>query len=310
MLACAALAGLAAAGTPAASQGPKVRASHVVPFKVIRSGGNPRPIVVARFNGHPLRMMVHSNASFYAQLEHAKAAAFGVVLTAGHRAFGIDRPGHVSDLGLDPGIVATLQVGNATVRDARVSVFEVPQDDYGMLGIGWIRDNRVVLDFARNQALVAPSPAEVSAKAAALRKAGYVALPMQFDEKEQRYTVRATLHGITRTMAVTSASELTVDLPWAEAAKLPLGKDTGEGSGPTGTHVSEYRLDAPIRLQIGDWTSPDIAGGSISDIYGYAARPRPADPDAGISGYLGGVFLKRTGAVIDFGSRILYVRSR
>jgi hypothetical protein len=199
-------------------------------------------------------------------------------------------------------------VGNAIVRDAKVSVFEVPQDDYGMLGVEWIRDNRVVLDFARNQALVAPSPAEVSAKAAALRKAGYIAIPMHYDEEEKRYTVRATLNGITRTMSVTSASELSIDQPWAEAAKLKLGKDTGEGSGPTGAHVPEYRLDAPIRLRIGDWTSPAIAGGSTHDLYGYAARPRPADPDAGISGYLGGVFLKRTGAVIDFGSRILYVR--
>lgn len=283
-------------------------ASVTVPFSLVEVGGNPRPIIPARFNGHPMRMMIHSNASLFAQLKHGQAAAFGVRLLGAHQRYGIDQAGHVSHLGRDQGKAATLTVGTAVVRNAPVSVFEVPQDEYGMLGIQWISQTRLVLDYAHKQALLAPTAAQLAATAQALRRAGYVAIPMVYNKQKQRYMVGVTINGVSRRMAVASASEFTLDSEFARLAGVPKSAQrAGEGSGPTGTHVPLYHLAGPVRVQLNDWTSPPIAIGDVEDTYGYSALKRPANPMAADGGDLGGSFLVQTRAVIDFGSRLLYL---
>jgi hypothetical protein len=280
----------------------------VVPFTIESSGGSPRPMIKALFNGHPVRMMVHSDAGFFSQLRHSQAAAFGVVLTGDHESYGIDRAGHVSELGRDQGTVASLRVGKSEVKNVPVSVFEVPQSDLGMLGIGWINENRVILDYRRKQATIAPSLDQAKAIGRELRKEGYVALPMTYDERRQRYVVRATVNGVTRSMTVGTATTFLVDTAFADAAGIKHGADEGEGGGPTGTQVAEYPLGAPVRVRINDWISPEISTGAIMDIYGYGAQRRPADPAEANGGTLGGEFLQKTDAVVDFGSRTLFVR--
>lgn len=284
-------------------------APSTVPFTIESSGDNPRVIVTAHINGHPMRMMVHSNAVFFAQLRHAQAAAFGVRLTPGtHRSYGIDRGGHVSDLGRDDGVAATLAVGVSANHDAPVTVFEVPQDDYGMLGTDWITANRVVVDYGRRRLTVAPDAAGAGTRADALRRAGYVALPMTYDAELRRYLVQATINGVTRRMTIATASNFAIDTAFAAAASLEHGEDRGAGSRPTGTHVPEYTLKTPVRVTIGGWTSPPITNGRILDEYGYSDVPRPADPAAAEGGDLGGAFLLQTRAVVDFGARTLFVK--
>ncbi len=282
--------------------------SSVVPFAIVSSGGNPRPIVAARINGHPMQMMVHSNAGFFAQLRHDQSTTFGITFRNGHKSYGIDRAGHVSKLGLDRGVAARLAVGSSINRDAEVAVFEVPQSKYGMLGVAWIRANRIILNYVRKQALVSPGAARVASNASALLRSGYVALPMTYDVESKRYLVRATINGISRSMVIASASEFTIDSEFARVAKIPSGADTGYGSGPTGTQVTDATLGVPVRIRIDEWTSPPIADGSVEDTYGYTDEKRPSTPSAARGGYLGGAFFLKTGAVIDFGSCLLYVR--
>lgn len=290
---------------PDAEAGPAV-----VPFTIVSSGGSSRPIVTARFNGHPMPMMIHSNAGFFAQLRHGQATEFGVVLTGQHEAYGIDRPGHVSDLGLDRGVVARLAVGRHADANAPVVVFEVPQARLGMLGVGWISRNRVILDYAHKQAIIASTPTDAATRGQVLRRAGYVGLPMTYDDVERRFRVNATIDGVTRSMAVASASALTIDSEFARAAHLRSGRESNHGMGPTGTRVADHALAAPVRIAIGDWLSPPIGDATIMDTYGYSDQKRPADPERADGGDLGGAFLTTTGAVIDFGSRVLYVRRR
>ena len=288
--------------------GPAEVHPSVVPFTIETSGGHPRPVVVAHFNGHSMRMMIHSNASSFSQLRHSQAAAFGVLLTGDHENYGIDRPGHVSDQGLDHGAVASLKVGKSEDTDAPISVFEVPQNDLGMLGIGWINQNRVILDYRRKQALIAPTIEQAQKIGSELRKAGYVALPMTYDEKQLRYVVSATINGVTRSMTIATASSFEIDIAFAEAAGVKHGADQGHGSGPTGTHIAEYRLGTLVRVHINGWTSPEILVGDVSDTYGYDAQRRPASPAEANGGSLGGDFLQKTDAVVDFGTRTLFVR--
>ncbi len=280
----------------------------VVPFTIESSGGSPRPTVNALFNGHPMRMIIHSDAELFSQLRHSKAKAFGVQLTGGHENYGIDRSGHVSQQGLDHGTVASLAVGDSVEVNVPVDVFEVPQNDFGMLGIGWIKQNRVILDYGRKQATIAPAPDQAQAIGSELRKAGYVPLPMKYDEHKHRYVVRATINGVTRTMTVGTATIFLLDTGFADAAGVKRGAHGGDGSGPTGTQVKEYPLAAPVRVRIDGWTSPEISVGIVINTYGYTAQKRPANPDQAEGGTLGGDFLQKTDAVVDFGTRTLFVR--
>jgi len=280
----------------------------VVPFTIESSYGSPRPFIDALFNNHPMRMIVHSDSFFFAQLRHSEAAAFGVVLAGGHKKFGIDREGHVSDLGLDNGVVASLKVGESENKDAPVGVFEIPQSDFGMLGIGWINQNRVIVDYGRKQMTIAPTPDQALAIGDALRRAGYVPIPMTFDEHFHHYVVRTTINGVTRSMTVGTASPFLIDSVFADAAGVKRGLSNGRAGGPTGTQVTPYPLGAPVRVTLDGWTSPEIGAGLILDLYGYGANQRPGDPADANGGYLGGDFLQKTDAVVDFGTRTLFVR--
>lgn len=302
------MAAIAPAATQAGS-GAGQTPAVVVPITIESIQGHLRPVVETRFNGHPMNMMIHSRADFYSQLKHHQAAAFGVTKVGGHRAYGIDNKGHVSDLGRDDGRVATLAVGEHVDRDAAVSIFEVPQDSYGMLGIGWIRRNRVIVDYRRKQATLAPTSAESVAIGKRLVREGYAALPMTYDATRSAYMVKATIRGVTRDMAVASASSFSIDSELARAAGIRHGADRGHGFGPTGKHVPDYALAEPVTVRIGGWTSPGIAVGEVSDNYGYSGLPRPADPAQAEGGDLGGEFLLKTDAVIDFGQNVLFVRN-
>lgn len=280
----------------------------VVPFTLLETGGSPRPIVLANINGHSIPMMIHSNAGFFAQLRHEDAANFGVSMVGGHKQYGIDQIGHVSTLGLDHGVAASLSVGGSIDHDAPINVFEIPQSNLGMLGIGWINQNRVIVDYRQKIAMIAPSTDQVRALENELKRSGYVALPMSYDDQHKRYMVEATISHVTRPMNVATATTLVIDSSFADSAAVKRGDEKEPGYGPTGTRVANYALGEPVRVQIDGWTSPPLSKGDIMDTYGYIADPRPDDPSKANGGILGGDFLTMTQAVVDFGTRTLFVR--
>ncbi|MEL4893591.1 hypothetical protein PQU63_19420 [Xanthomonas protegens] len=303
-----ALAAGAVSADPVGPPGPSAATSATVPFSTATIGEATRPIIEVQLNGHPSKMMVHANASLYVQVIHRIAAQVGVSDLRHHGAFGIEAPGKVSALGLDKGVLDRLTIGNATVTNVPVAVFETPEPDadVGMLGIGWIRANRVVLEYPAKRVLVNPDAAQIARLRAGLLGDGYVALPMQFDEKEQRYVVRATLGRVERAMVVSTVGNVVIDEAFAHQAGVKKGAVGGEMDGPKGAQLYRYRTERPLVVRIGTWSSKPVDDADIEDVYAYASETRP-DGEA-LGGMLGADFLTKAGAVIDFGDKTLYLR--
>lgn len=278
------------------------------PFSNATIGDATRPVIDVQLNGHPNKMMVHSNASLYVQMIHRIATQVGVRDLRHQGAFGIEAPGKVSTLGRDEGVLDRLTIGDVTVTNVPVSVFETPEPDadVGMLGIGWIRANRVVLDYPGKRILVSPDATQISSLRARLLGAGYVALPMQFDEKANRYTVSATLGRVERAMVVSTVGNLVIDEAFARQAGVKKGAIDREMAGPKGAQIYRYRTGQSIVVRIGTWSSKPVHDAAIEDVYAYASQARPDGEARG--GMLGADFLAKAGAVIDFGAKTLYLR--
>lgn len=282
------------------------RQRSVVAFTQKISGGQSRPIVVAYFNGRPMKMMVHSNATFTAQLKHHQARAFHLTGMKHVGRYGIDRVGHVSDDGFSRGRARELRVGRTTVRNAPVDVFEVPQDEYGMLGINWIRNNHAVVDYGQGRVTLNPSDREIASMRKRLLASGYVAVPMRYEAN--RYVVTGMIANGSGRMVVATASSTSIDPVFAKTVGLTLGNVVGQGSGPTGTSIPIYALTSPVRFDFGTFRSRPVPDAVLEDSYAYTADPRPADLADAVVATLGSDFLTVSGAVVDFHSLVLFVR--
>lgn len=280
-----------------------------VPFTLEVSAGSLRPMVTASINGHAFPMMVHSNASSLIQLTHREAGEFGVT-DIGDKAkqFGIVSPGKLSTLGRSEGRVERLAVGESVSRDVTVDIFEIPQTDRGMLGIPWIQGNRVIVDYAAHKVVVDPTQAYVEAMQRRLVGEGYTAVPMTFDTTEHRYVVTAKVGGTASKMTVASATATGLDLGFADAAHVAKTAPKGRAGGPRGAVIPMYRSVLPVRFELGRWISEPIVGVMIEDDYAYMSQPRPKDPERLNGGTLGSDFLSASRAIVDFGSRTLYVK--
>jgi len=280
-------------------------------FRSVESGGQIRPVISASFNGHPFDMMLHSMARFpggEVQLRHAQAREFGVTeLRKGPR-YGIDRPGHASDLGSQSGRIADLAVGRTIDHNAPISVFEVPQTDLGMIGIDWMRRQRVIIDFSTHQATIAPTASHVAGLNKRLTATGYRAIHLLL--KGGFYEVRVSVNGVARNMTIGSASHTVIDAAFAATAGVGHGKEAATGFGPTGTRALTSDASNPVVFEIDGWRSPAIERTAVNDVYGYMAMERPANAARATGGTLGDTFLMATGAVIDLGSGTLYVRNQ
>lgn len=303
-----ALAAGAVSADPIGPPGPSAATSATVPFSTATIGDATRPIIDVQLNGHPSKMMVHANASLYVQVIHRIATQVGVRDLRHQGAFGIEAPGKVSALGRDEGVLDRLTIGDATVTNVPVSVFETPEPDadVGMLGVGWLRANRVVLDYPGKRVLVNPDATQTSSLRTRLLGAGYAALPMQFDEKANRYVVRATLGRAERSMIVSTVGNAVIDPAFAQLAGVEKGGVYGNASGPRGARLVVYRTKKPVVVHIGTWSSKPVNDATLEDIYAYASQTRP-DGEA-LGGMLGADFLTKAGAVIDFGDKTLYLR--
>ncbi len=220
--------------------------------------------------------------------------------------YGIDRPGHVSDLGRDLGHVATLTVGKTVNQNVSVDVFEVPQSQIGMLGTDWIMRNRVILDYNSNEAIVDATGDYAAQTRNRLMSAGYHAVPMTMDDGD--WVVPATINGVTRRMMIASASGLTIDKAFAQDAGIPLLRSGSMGGGPEGTLVANAVAAKPVTITIGDWHSTPLDSVDVEDTYGYSNNPRPANDADANGGLLGGTFLTQSKAVIDFGNSVVYFK--
>jgi len=274
-----------------------------------RQVSGPRPFINIKLNGVPLLLMVHANASFYAMTTHANAAKAGIDSLGPARKYGITATGQVSTLGRSSTRARTLQIGRDVVHQAPLEVFEVPQvvPIDGMLGIGWLQQRRVLVDYAQARVGVSPSPAAAEDTRKRLLAAGYVAHPMTWNGPKQVYTVPLTINKAAATFEVSTVSETVIDSVFARRAQLALGPVVFDYGGPTGTTGHVRNTAKPVRMRFGQQVGQPIVA-QVYDTYAYEAKPRPANEAELLSGSLGCDFMLANKAVIDFGAGILFLR--
>lgn len=247
---------------------------------------------------------VHSNAGFYLQLSHRKAIDAGIDQLQHAGAYGIVSAGNLSSLGRDEGILSRLSIGQETWHDVPASIFEILGDDTrGMLGLKWIESNGIVMDFPK-QVLWVKGHVELSDLRQSLMDSGYEEIPMRRDQETGRYFVNVTVNNETRAMVVSTVADLVIDAEFARTAQIKCGEKSGQCCGPTGAIIDTHDSEEAVQLALGTYTSACMVC-RVEDIYEYMASERPlTDP---VGGMLGADFLIKHGAVVDFGSRCLYL---
>ncbi len=267
-----------------------------------------RPFVSVQLDGAPFVFMVHGNASFYVMTTHANAAKAGVTDTRHDANFGIDAPGHVSSAGLTRTTLKSLKVGDQEDHDVPFSLFEVPVAGMdGMLGIGWLRANNVIVDYDGLRLGLAKTPEDGHKEDARLVHDGFVAHAMTWDPDLKRFVVSVEVNGKRSRMVVSTVSSDIVDVRFARTAGIALGPVVYVDSGPRGARVDNWLSKRPVRLSIDGqktaWMQP-----TVQDTYAYSSGAPPADETKWVGGYLGCDFMLANDAVIDFGTGTLLLR--
>lgn len=288
------------------NQAQMTEARSVIPFTIDEIFGA-RPVIDAVINGRPYRLVIHANAGSYLQINHAEAEKVGARNLHHQGTYGISAPGQLSPLGRDDGVVDQLKIGDWSTPTAPVAVFEVPAGgSQGMLGLPFLYENKVVVDFAR-RVLMLPKDGSTASITSEMAARGYRAHPMHRDATDGRYLLMVTINGITAPMVVSTVATINLDTAFAERADVQTGKAIGTYGGPSGATGTIYRSENPIKFQINHWTSrPMIV--AIEDSYAYSNAQRPADATSARGGALGADFMIQNGAVIDFGNSVLYLK--
>lgn len=288
---------------PALAEGPAS-----LPFAIEQHFGS-RPVIDARLNGRPYRMIVHANAGSHVQINHAEARRLAVAGLTHSGDYGLEAPGQVSALGRDDGVLQSLEVAGRTHADVPVAVFERPAGPgEGMLGLPWLTENAVIIDYAAHRLILPENVAEAERHGQALAAEGYRAHALTRDPVDGRYLITARIEGQAMALVVSTVAGNDLDVAAAERAGLALGPVSGRWGGPGGA-VGETRQTArPITFEVDDWRSPPTRF-AVYDLYAYAEKPRPYRASDGRAGVLGADFLIANQAVIDFGLGRLYLKS-
>lgn len=277
--------------------------SRGILFNIEFNHGN-RPVVSGRANEMTHKFEVHSNAGFYLQMSHRKAVDAGIDQLEHAGTYGIVSAGKLSSLGRDEGVLGRLSIGQETWHDVPASIFETMGDDAkGMLGLKWIESNGIVMDFPK-QLLWVKEQVEPLSLRQSLMHSGYEEISMFRDQETGRYYVNVTINNKTRAMVVSTVADLVLDTEFARVAQVQCGGHSGQSCGPTGAIIDTDVSEDAVQLLMGTWTSAPMVC-RVEDIYEYMADERPSTDAVG--GMLGADFLIKHGAVVDFGSRCLYL---
>jgi hypothetical protein len=187
-----------------------------------------------------------------------------------------------------------------------LSIFEIPQNPptNGMLGSGWLRDQRVIVDFNRGRVGIPGSPAASRQQDKRLLAQGYVAHKMTWDPKQGTWFVMGTVAGHPIRLCVSTVAQNVVDIEWAKAAGIELGPAIDQQGGPAGALVDEYVAKQVLNYTVdGQVTAP--AQPHSWDLLAYSSRKR--DTQTYNEGFLGADFMLANQAVVDFGTDTLFL---
>jgi hypothetical protein len=300
-----ALSGIAAEPRAAEVNLKSVAGMSWVPITFRQVSGT-RPFIPVFMNEKPFLMMVHSNANFYVQTTHANAASIGLTGRDKKADYGITKDGQVSPLGRTSAPLESLQVGGRESRHVELSIFEIPQNPptNGMLGSGWLRDQRVIVDFNLGRVGIPGSPAASQEQDKLLLAQGYVAHKMTWDPKRGTWFVMGTVAGHPIRFCVSTVAQNVVDTEWAKANGVELGPVIDQQGGPAGALVDEYIAKQVLNYTVdGQLTAP--AQPHAWDLFAYSSRKR--DTQTYNEGFLGADFLLANQAVVDFGTDTLFL---
>jgi hypothetical protein len=269
-----------------------------------------RPFVEVRMNGKPFSLMVHSNASFYAMTTHDIASRIGLADLQKKSNFGVTSAGHVDEKGRAEASLTSLQIANVTILGARLSVFEQPEPNMqGMLGIDWLRDQRVIVDYDQARLGLAASSKDTVEEDQRILSRGYVAHAMAWDPAEHRYYVFAEINGRRARLTVSTVANDVLEMTFARASNFALGPSVDHFDGPGGSvgnsYLSKKRLSVRLDEQEAEPMQPEVI-----DFYAYNLKKRPNNSADTVQGNLGADFMLANQAIIDFGSGILFLPTR
>jgi len=276
-----------------------------VPIQFRQDSGT-RPFIPALMNGKPFLMMVHANAKLYVMTTHANANSIGLADLGKSSNYGITSSGHVSNLGRTKAKLASLQVGDSTSSNVALSVFEIPQtpETNGMLGIDWLRDQRVIVDYDAYRVGVPASLQASKVEDDRLLARGYVAHHMTWDPTVNGFYVLCQIDGVTTRMGVSTVAETVVDSVFAQAAGMKLGAIVAQNGGPKGALVDSFLFKRQVAIDL-DGQKTAAAQPLSWDLSAYSSEQRPTGPHD--DGYLGADFMLANQAVIDFGTETLFL---
>jgi hypothetical protein len=260
-------------------------------------------------NGKPFLLMVHANAKFYAMTTHANADSIGLSHLGKTSVYGISSPGHLSELGRASTTLALLQVGAARSSNVSLAVFEIPQTPKtdGMLGIDWLRDEHVIVDFDSYRIGV-PNNAEASkSEDDGLLLRGYAAHRMTWDPTVKGFYVMCQINGVSARLGISTVAETVVDSVFARASGFELGPIVDQNGGPKGALVDSLLFKRQVSIVLdGQNTAP--AQPLSWDLSAYSSVQRPSGPHD--DGYLGAEFMLANQAIIDFGTETLFIAAQ
>lgn len=278
-----------------------------VPIQFRQDSGT-RPFIPVLVNGKPFLLMVHSNASSYVMTTHHNAAVAGLTNLGKEASYGINSPGHVSDLGFVNTKLASLRISQHEVKNVPLQVFEIPQapPTDGMLGIQWLRGQHILVDYDAYRVGIPATIADAQAEDQRLIAHGWTAHPMIWDPKTYRYYVQGKIDGHDAHLLISTVANVIVDSVWAKNNHEPLGARVDQEAGPAGALVDSYVFKHVVSLSIDGQEMAPVWPESW-DLYAYGSRPRPTGQHE--EGYLGADFMLMNSAVIDFGTGLLLVKA-
>lgn len=275
---------------------------------VFRQVSGTRPFIPVQLNGHKYMLMVHANAKLYAMTTHGIAAAIGVVASGRSSAYGISSDGHVSTLGRTTATLSSLRIGGREVRNSKLAVFEIPQTPPtdGMLGMDWLREQRVIVDYDTYRIGIPSTPADSQEEDAKLLARGYVAHDMIWDAATSSYYVMGMVDGALARLGISTVAENALDSVFVENARIAMGPVVDQNGGPRGALVDVRLTRHPVAIVVGGQHC--VSGQAWSwDLYAYSSERRPTGPHQ--EGYLGADFMLANQAVIDFGTEKIFIAS-
>lgn len=279
-------------------------AGTILPVHIVDISG-PRPTIAYSINGKAASSMIHSNANMYIQLSPENAVYFGIEDMKETGRFGITEPGKTNTS--YTGIIQKMEMGHLSYDSIRVSVFsKFPPDKegFGMLGLPWIKENHIILNYQNNTVAIRPNRHQQDSIKACLMEMGYNALPMI--EEDDQYFTEASINGVKGKFSINTVSRLSIDSLFAVRAGIEPAGVAGTYGGPGGRTGYIYDTKEKLKIQIG--TIEITAEGFIEDKYAYANAQRPENAEENIGGSLSGDFMIENKAVIDFGNLTLYLK--